>query len=181
MAWYKTQRMIGQMVKVTSIGLLVLTMMGGTAKLAADEFTDTEKQARGQTVYFNAWGGDSKINAYIGWAGQRLKADYDITLKHVKLTDTASAVSRILAEKAAGRNDSGSIDLIWVNGENFAAMKRAGLLPASGWVTDLPNWRFTDAAALPAILSDFAEPTDGKEGPGVRQNPIKWRVGRPRR
>jgi len=168
MAWYKTQRMIGQMVKITSIGLLVLAMMGGAAKLAADEFTDTEKQARGQTVYFNAWGGDSKINAYIGWAGQRLKADYDITLKHVKLTDTASAVSRILAEKAAGRNDSGSIDLLWVNGENFAAMKRAGLLPASGWVTGLPNWRFTDAAALPAILSDFAEPTDGKESPWGR-------------
>ena len=100
MAWHKTQRMIGQIAKTTSIGLLVLAMISGAQKLAADDFSDTEKRARGQTVYFNAWGGDSKINAYIDWAGQRLKADYDITLKHVKLTDTASAVSRILAGKS---------------------------------------------------------------------------------
>ena len=168
MAWCKTQRMIGQMVKTTFICLFMLAMFGSIQKLAADDFTDTENQARGQTVYFNAWGGDRKVNAYIDWAGQQVKADHDITLKHVKLTDTASAVSRILAEKAAGRVDNGSIDLIWINGENFAAMKRASLLPASGWATGLPNWRFTDAAALPAILSDFAEPTDGKESPWGR-------------
>ena len=160
--------MIGQMFRTIFISLLLLAIIGGGARLAADEFADTEKQARGQTIYFNAWGGDSKINAYIDWAGRQVKADYGISLKHVKLTDTASAVSRILAEKAAGRVDNGSIDLIWVNGENFAAMKRAGLLPAAGWVTSLPNWQFTDAAALPAILSDFAEPTDGKESPWGR-------------
>ena len=93
----------------------------------ADDFTDLQKAAKGQTVYFNAWGGDAKINSYISWAGQILADRHDITLVHVKLTDTASAVSRILAEKAAGRENGGSIDLLWVNGENFAAMKRAGL------------------------------------------------------
>ena len=92
------------------------------------DLTDLQKAAKGQTVYFNAWGGDAKINSYISWAGQILADRHDITLVHVKLTDTASAVSRILAEKAAGRENSGSIDLLWVNGENFAAMKRAGLL-----------------------------------------------------
>ena len=56
-----------------------------------------------------------------------LSEKHDIKLVHVKLTDTA-AVSRILAEKGgAGRSSGGSIDLfLWVNGENFAAMK--------GWV-----------------------------------------------
>ena len=61
-------------------------------------------------MYFNAWGGDAKINSYISWAGDILKQRYDITLVHVKLTDTASAVSRLLAEKTAGRDSDGTID-----------------------------------------------------------------------
>jgi putative thiamine transport system substrate-binding protein len=134
----------------------------------ADDFTYLQKAAKGQSVYFNAWGGDAKINSYISWAGQILADRHEITLVHVKLTDTASAVSRILAEKAAGRENGGSIDLLWVNGENFAAMKRAGLLQDLPWVTSLPNWRYTDSEALPAILSDFAEPTNGKESPWGR-------------
>ena len=134
----------------------------------ADDFANLQKAAKGQTVYFNAWGGDAKINSYISWAGRTLAKRHDIKLVHVKLTDTASAVSRILAEKAAGRQNGGSIDLLWVNGENFAAMKRAGLLQDRPWATSLPNWRYTDSEALPAILSDFAEPTNGKESPWGR-------------
>ena len=86
------------------------------------------------------------------------------------MTETANAVSRILSEKVAGRDRNGSIDLLWVNGENFAAMKKAGLLQDQPWVTSLPNWRYTDSEALPAILSDFAEPTDGKESPWAAPN-----------
>ena len=134
----------------------------------AGDFANMQKEAKGQTVYFNAWGGDTKINRYIGWAGKILFERHDVKLVHVKLTNTADAVSRILAEKAAGRITGGSIDLLWVNGENFAAMKRAELLQSHPWVTSLPNWRYTDSEALPAILSDFAESTDEKESPWGR-------------
>ena len=47
-------------------------------------------------------------------------------------------------------------------------MKRADLLQSQPWVTHLPNWQLTDPVALPAIISDFAEPTDGKESPWGR-------------
>ena len=134
----------------------------------ATDFDSLKRLAKGQTVYFNAWGGDAKINSYISWAGDILQQRHEINLVHVKLTDTASAVSRLLAEKTAGRDTGGSIDLLWVNGENFAAMKRADLLQQQPWVTDLPNWQLTDPVALPALLSDFAEPTDGKESPWGR-------------
>ena len=133
--------------------------------------TDIEvlkKQAKGSQIYVNAWGGDEKINAYIRWAGDEVKALYDIDVSHVKLTDTAAAVSRILAEKTAGRNTDGSVDLLWVNGENFAAMMRADLLQDHDWVTSLPNWRYTDEAELPAIALDFAVPTLGRESPWGR-------------
>ena len=125
-------------------------------------------EAKGSQVFFNAWGGDEKINAYIRWAGDEVKALYDIDLEHVKLTDTAAAVSRILAEKTAKRDTDGSVDLLWVNGENFAAMMRADLVQDHDWVTSLPNWRYTDEAELPAIALDFAVPTQGRESPWGR-------------
>ena len=126
------------------------------------------EKANGQQVYLNAWGGDDKINAYIKWVSDRVNADYGITLEHVKLNDTAVAVSRILAEKTAGRDTDGSVDMLWVNGENFASMMRADLLRPNDWVTSLPNWRYTDANELPAIMLDFAVPTKGREVPWGR-------------
>ena len=136
--------------------------------MAADKFETFVDQARGQSVYFNAWGGSPAINAYIAWAADQLKVRNDITLIHVKLTDTADAVSRILAEKTAGKTSGGSVDLVWVNGENFASLKRQNLLQDEGWAFSLPSFTYTDSAALPALISDFATPTDGLESPWGR-------------
>ena len=153
---------------VAGVMLSGLFMSSSPLKAADSGFDKTLDAARGDTVYFNAWGGDDKINAYITWAGEQMKARHDISLVHVKLNDTSAAVSRILAEKAAGRDTGGSVDLLWVNGENFAAMKRNDLLQGENWVSRLPSWRFTDSNELPAIKLDFAEPTEGREAPWGR-------------
>jgi putative thiamine transport system substrate-binding protein len=121
--------------------------------------------AKGQTVYFNAWGGSENINAYLEWAGERLKDEYGVTVVHVKLDDTASAVAKVLAEKTAGKDEGGSVDLIWINGENFASMKRQDLLLSPDWTTKLPNWTYVDYENKPTILTDFTIPTDGLESP----------------
>lgn len=120
--------------------------------------------AAGQTVHFNAWGGDDRVNAYIDWVGDRVDALYGIDLVHVKLSDTADAVSRVLAEKAAGREVDGSIDLIWINGENFAAMKANGLLHGP-WVDRAPHFALVDVDGKPTTVVDFSVPTDGLEAP----------------
>ncbi len=120
--------------------------------------------ARSQTVYWHAWGGEPRINDYIAWAGREVERRYGVTVEHVKLSDTAEAVSRVLGEKAAGRHHGGSVDMIWINGENFAAMKRNGLL-FGPWVESLPNWRYVDVTDKPTVLSDFTVPTDGLEAP----------------
>lgn len=120
--------------------------------------------ADGQTVHFNAWGGDDRVNAYIDWVGERVDALYGIDLEHVKLSDTADAVSRVLAEKTAGRDADGSIDLIWINGENFAAMKANGLLHGP-WVERAPNFARVDVEGKPTTILDFSVPTDGLEAP----------------
>src|SRR5262245_45635572 len=71
------------------------------------DWTAVLKSAQGQTVHFNAWGGDQRINDYIAWAGGEVAEAYGITIEHVKLADTADAVARIIAEKAAGVEDNG--------------------------------------------------------------------------
>ena len=48
-------------------------------------FDSLKRGAKGQTVYFNAWGGDAKINNYISWAGEILKQRYDINLSLIHI------------------------------------------------------------------------------------------------
>ncbi len=79
--------------------------------------------AKGETVYFHAWGGEPRINAYIQWAAREVERDYGVRVVHVKISDTASVVSQVLAEKSVGKATGGAVDLIWINGENFASMK----------------------------------------------------------
>lgn len=120
--------------------------------------------AQGQTVYWNAWGGSDTINGFIAWIGDRVADEYGVTLEHVKLSDTAEAVSRVLAERSAGKDTGGAVDLVWINGENFAAMKRQDLL-FGPWVEQMPSWANVDVAGKPAVVSDFTVPTDGLEAP----------------
>jgi len=136
----------------------------GAARAQAPSWDQALATARGQSVFWNAWGGDPRINAYIAWVGARVAEDYGITLRHVKLSDTADAVARVLAEKTAGRDAGGSVDLIWINGENFAAMKRQGLL-FGPFTEALPNYRLVDFAGKPTTKIDFTVPVEGLEAP----------------
>jgi putative thiamine transport system substrate-binding protein len=112
-------------------------------------------EARGQTFYFNAWGGAQNINAYLAWLGEEMQERFGVGLVHVKLDDTAAAVAKVVAEKAAGKDEGGSVDLIWINGENFASMKEQDLLMTPGWAEKLPNWRYVDVENKPTIRTDF--------------------------
>ena len=120
-------------------------------------------EAEGQTVFWNAWGGSTTTNDFIAWVGDRVAEDYGVTLEHVKLTDTADAVTRVLSEKQAGENDDGAIDMIWINGANFAAMKEADLL-FGPYAEQLPNWAIVDTDGK-SVQTDFTVPTEGFESP----------------
>ncbi|MDX8349864.1 ABC transporter substrate-binding protein [Cognatiyoonia sp. IB215446] len=120
-------------------------------------------EAEGQTVFWNAWGGSTTTNDFIAWVGQRVMEDYGVTLEHVKLTDTADAVTRVLSEKQAGEDDDGAVDMIWINGANFAAMKEADLL-FGPYAEQLPNWAFVDVDGK-TVQTDFTVPTEGFESP----------------
>lgn len=129
------------------------------------DWSSIEQAARGQTVYWNAWGGSEQTNAYIQWVAQLVQARHGIRLQHVKVSDTADVVRRVRAEKAAGRGvGEGTVDLVWINGENFAAMKREGLL-FGPFAEQLPNFRWVDVEGKPTVRNDFSVPTEGFESP----------------
>lgn len=143
--------------------LLTAALTAGTAT-AEDRWSDITDTAEGQTVYFHAWGGSDVINDYINWAAGRVQEDYGVNVQHVKVTETGNVVSQVLSEKTAGRDTDGAVDLVWINGENFAAMKENDLLygPFTQW---LPNYNLVDTENKPTTLFDFTTPVDNMEAP----------------
>ena len=154
--------------RLAALAVLALGFLVSRAEAAETRsFAEIAAKARGQTVYWNAWAGDPQTNAFIASVGDEVQKRYGVTINHVKLKDTAEAVTRVVAEKAAGRNEGGSVDLIWINGPNFLAMKTQGLL--HGPVTPaLPNYRYVDTEGRRSNVVDFTVPVDGLAVP--------WRV-----
>lgn len=131
------------------------------------KWDDVAARARGQTVNFNAWAGDEKTNAFIQWAGDEVAKRYGVKVNHVKLRDTAEAVTRVVAERAAGRNSGGAVDLIWLNGPNFLALKQQGLLYGP-FASQLPNYAKVDTTNIRSNVIDFTIAVDGFESPWRR-------------
>ena len=94
--------------------------------------------AKGQTVNWYIWGGSDSINAFVdNFYGKALKERYGITLNRVPIADTVDAVNQVLSEKQAGK-ETGAVDMIWINGENFFTLKQANLLYPD-WAQKIPN------------------------------------------
>lgn len=118
-------------------------------------------QANGQSVNWYMYGGDETLNAFVnGFIADQLRA-VGVTLNQVKITDTVDAVNKVLGEVQAGRTQDGSVDAIWVNGENFATGVQANLW-SCGWDKTLPNSQFVDFTD-PAVANDFGVAVNGCE------------------
>lgn len=122
-------------------------------------------EAKGQTVYISAWAGSDQTNEYLKWVAGRVKEDYGITLKHTP-NGGGSEISAKLQQEKAANVAKGSIDIGWINGDNFRVMKTEGLLyPA---IYDLiPNTKYVDENNA-ALFEDFTIPVEGDEVPWGR-------------
>jgi len=149
--------------KYLTILAALISPMAALADPTPADWNAVLAEAKGETVYWNAWGGSTTTNDFLAWVGERVSEDYGVTLEHVKLTDTADAVTRVLSEKQAGQNDDGAIDMIWINGANFAAMKDADLL-FGPYAEQLPNWALVDVEGK-TVQTDFTVPVEGYESP----------------
>jgi putative thiamine transport system substrate-binding protein len=149
------------------LGVACAAFIAVSAHAQEVKWSEVLAKARGQTVNFNAWAGDEKTNAFIQWAGEEVGKRYGVKINHVKLKDTAEAVTRVVAEKAAGRNSGGTVDLIWINGPNFLALKQQGLLHGP-FTQALPNYARVDTTGIRSNVVDFTIPVDGLESPWRR-------------
>jgi putative spermidine/putrescine transport system substrate-binding protein len=133
---------------------------------AASDWDAVLSAARGQTVRWWLYGGDQRVNAYVDRYVAPAAARLGVTVQRVPVADTADAVQRVLADRRAGKTSGGAVDLIWINGENFAAGKQAGLWRRD-WVARLPNIRDVDLDD-PTIARDLGVPTESQEAPWSR-------------
>ncbi len=137
-----------------------------TARFDPTQITWDEvlQRSRGTTVNWAMWSGSEVVNRYADdWVGSQLNDRYDITLNRVPLTDTVEAVNKIVGEVQAGLTEGGSIDLIWINGENFRTMKQGDLL-FGPFRSVLPSSEYYDQGN-PAVNLDFGLPIEGYSAP----------------
>ncbi|MFW5695326.1 MAG: ABC transporter substrate-binding protein [Alkalispirochaeta sp.] len=155
-----------------TLGVLVavplLRPMGAAEEEPEDlrnrSFQEIEALARGTEVRFYMWGGSDTVNRWIdGYVSREMMERYDISVTRVPM-DAPVFVNKLLTEKQAGR-ETGTIDLVWINGENFRTAREADVL--YGPFTDmLPN--FTRSVDAATAETDAGFPVEGYEAPWGR-------------
>lgn len=162
-------RWLGLLTVAVVVGAaLVFSTGGGSAtsrSASPSSWAEVQARAKGSTVRLWMWGGEEALNRYIDEDVTPQARQAGVRLVRVPIEDTAAALSRIAAEHDAGV-ESGSVDLLWVNGKNFAQGKASGLW-LKGWTDRLPSARFLDPSD-PTLQTDFGVPVDGQELPWAR-------------
>lgn len=155
--------------------LALLLLLSACSHRTDNPTTEAEKQetqteswnpeaAAGTTVTFYGWGGSQQTNSWIdGQLTDLAKEKYDITIERVGM-NIDEVLNLMLGEKQAGIKDNGSVDVVWINGENFYTARENDLL--YGPFTDqLPNFSAYVDATDPEVQTDFGHPIDGYEAP----------------
>ena len=128
--------------------------------------------AKGTTVTFYGWGGDENRNNWLNTTvAQHVKEHYDITLEVVGM-NIDDILAKLSGEKQAG-SKKGSIDMIWINGENFYSAKDNGLLWGP-FTEKLPNMANYIDLNDPETLNDFCMPIEGYEAPYAKAQMVMY-------
>ena len=160
---------------LTAVMVLGLTACGAQEKeidLASASWDQILDAAKGTTVTFYGWGGDENRNNWLNTTvADYVKENYDITLEVVGM-NIDEILAKLSGEKQAG-SKKGSIDMIWINGENFYSAKDNGLLwgPFTGKLPNMANYIDLDD---PETLNDFCMPIDGYEAPYAKAQLVMY-------
>lgn len=127
------------------------------------DFESIIEEAKGTRVSFYGWGGDENRNQWLKeTVAPILKDKYDITLDVVGM-NIDDILAKLSGEKQANL-DSGSIDMIWINGENFYSAKENDLL-FGPFAEQLPSFQNYVDPSDKEVLYDFGFPIEGYEAP----------------
>lgn len=144
----------------------------GSGEIDYSNWDSVLEAAKGQTVTWYGWGGDENRNTWIKTVfASKLKEKYDITLDLVGM-DINDILTQLSGEMQAGVTE-GTIDFIWINGENFYSCKENGYLWGP-FTSYLPNFKKYIDPTAPEVLYDFGSPTDGYECPYGKTQMQMW-------
>ena len=155
--------------------VLGLTACGGSKgeiDLENASWEEILEAAKGTTVTFYGWGGDENRNNWLNTTvADYVKENYDVTLEVVGM-NIDDILTKLSGEKMAGTK-AGSIDMIWINGENFYSAKDNGLLYGS-FTDKLPNMENYIDLNDPETLNDFCMPIEGYEAPYAKAQMVMY-------
>ena len=157
--------------------IMVLPLIGCGQKNEEIDLTNASweeivEAAKGTTVTFYGWGGDENRNNWLNTTvAEYLKQEYDITLEVVGM-NIDDILAKLSGEKQAGAK-TGSIDMIWINGENFYSAKENGLLWGP-FTQKLPNMETYINLEDPETLNDFCMPIEGYEAPYAKAQLVMY-------
>ncbi|WP_408011354.1 ABC transporter substrate-binding protein [Pseudalkalibacillus sp. A8] len=145
---------------------------GHSSDALEKDWDQVVKDAEGSTVNLFMWGGDNGVNRYIDeWVAPKLKEKHHITLKRHPM-DTNDFIHKLQTEKKAGK-EKGTIDVIWINGENFKNAKENKLLLGS-FVSKLPNFTKYIDSDKNFTKSDMGTEIEGMEAPWGKVQFVIW-------
>lgn len=131
--------------------------------LTEKPFEEIIAEAKGTKVSFYGWGGDELRNNWLNsYYKDRLKEKYDIDFEYIGM-DIEEILSKLANENQANKSQ-GSIDMIWINGENFQSAQSQSLL-FGPFLESLPNYQAFYDPEDPENNYDFAYPIEGFEAP----------------
>ncbi len=143
--------------KIKSVFLIFLSIVLTLGLVACGKKND-----EAQTVNLYGWGGDERFNTWIDKEfATYVKEKYNVTLNRVPM-NIDEILLKLTNEKSS--TDKGSIDIIWLNGENFYYAKENDLLYGP-FLDKLENVKKYIDMEGDAATKDFGYPTKGYEAP----------------
>jgi putative spermidine/putrescine transport system substrate-binding protein len=138
-----------------------------SGKLTWEQVSSRAKE-EGKVTWYH-WGGSEELNTWIDAVVKPDLAELGITLETPRIPDTRDAVDQVIADAGTGKSvGEGSVDAIWINGENFFTLASQDLL-FGPFVKELPNARYfylDPSEPNSAInLADNGYPTNYQEVP----------------
>ncbi|MFA6807642.1 MAG: ABC transporter substrate-binding protein [Eubacteriales bacterium] len=160
------------MKKIIAILMSILVLLAGCTGSNSVEQKDNTlekdwdsilEEASGTTVNFYMWGGDERINTWVDtYVADSMQEKYGVKVNMVPMGPD-EYLNKLLGEKQVSRME-GSIDLVWINGENFKTARQADLLWGP-FADKVPSYnKYIDKEA-PDVAYDFGYPVEGYEIP----------------
>jgi len=148
--------------------VLILLLLSGCSGDAGDDFSilnekwsSIEAVVKGSSVNFYMNDGHPSANRWVDtYVSEAVKDKYGITLVRVPF-DTEAVVAKFTKGKEQ-RENVGSVDLVWINGENFKAAREADII-FGPFAEKLPN--YIKYVNKQQAAYDFGNPVEGYEVP----------------